>query len=112
MTEEKFDALLENKEYEAAFDLVDKENFENSKKPQTRIMNPALIRLFIRGLKILKFQKDGSEYIDWNEIMAAFHQEDDEERQAAMEGFKMADRNGDGKISKEQFIRMMSKSFD
>ena len=100
MTEEKFDALLENKEYEAAFDLVDKENFENSK------------RLFIRGLKILKFQKDGSEYIDWNEIMAAFHQEDDEDRQAAMEGFKMADRNGDGKISKEQFIRMMSKSFD
>ena len=51
MTEEKFDALLENKEYEAAFDLVDKENFENSKKPQTRIMNPALIRLFIRGLQ-------------------------------------------------------------
>ena len=39
MTEEKFDALLENKEYEAAFDLVDKENFENSKNPQNRIMN-------------------------------------------------------------------------
>ena len=32
MTEEKFDALLENKEYAAAFDLVDKENIENFKK--------------------------------------------------------------------------------
>jgi len=31
MTEEKFDALLENKEYEAAFDLVDKENTEKFK---------------------------------------------------------------------------------
>ena len=31
MTEEKFDALLENKEYEAAFNLVDKENTEKIK---------------------------------------------------------------------------------
>ena len=31
MTEEKFDALLENKEYEAAFNLVDKENTEKLK---------------------------------------------------------------------------------
>ena len=46
MTEEKFDALLENKEYEAAFDLVDKENFENSKKPQIRIMNRGRSRLW------------------------------------------------------------------
>ena len=33
MDEEKFETLLENKEYEAAFDLVEKENFENFKKP-------------------------------------------------------------------------------
>lgn len=46
MTEEQFDALIEEKNYEAAFDLLDKENFENSKKP--------LIRFIIDN----KFSKD------------------------------------------------------
>ena len=38
MTEEQFDALIEEKNYEAAFDLLDKENFENSKKPLIRFI--------------------------------------------------------------------------
>ena len=38
MAEEKFDALIEEKNYEAAFDLIDKENFENSKKPLIRFV--------------------------------------------------------------------------
>lgn len=42
--------------------------------------------------------------------MAAFEPEDDKERQDALNAYKMADRNGDGKVSKEEFIRMMSKS--
>jgi len=44
--------------------------------------------------------------------LAAFEPEDDEDRQDGMQAFKMADRNGDGKVSKEEFIRMMSKSLD
>ena len=58
MTEEKFDAFLENKEYEAAFDLVDKENFENFKRPQNLIMNlrtkkkPALISLMFKDIHL------------------------------------------------------------
>ena len=32
---------MENKEYEAAVDLVEKENFENSKKPQIQGMSHA-----------------------------------------------------------------------
>ena len=39
MDEEKFETLLENKEYEAAFDLLEKENFENFKRPQIQGMN-------------------------------------------------------------------------
>ena len=37
--DEKVEALLDNKEYEAAFDLIEKENFENFKKPQIQGMN-------------------------------------------------------------------------
>ena len=36
MDEEKFETLMENNEYEAAFELVEKENFENSKSLKFR----------------------------------------------------------------------------
>ena len=39
MDKEKFETLLENKEYEAAFDLIEKENFENSGKPLIQGLN-------------------------------------------------------------------------
>ena len=39
--DEKVEALLDNKEYEAAFDLIEKENFENFKKPKIQGMSHA-----------------------------------------------------------------------
>ena len=70
-------------------------------------------RTWIQRAKILlfQFQKDGSGYILWDELIAAFEPEDAEDRQEAMESFKMTDRNGDGKVSKDEFVQFMSKSF-
>ena len=46
----------------------------------------------------------------WDDLLAGLEPEDD--RKDALEGFKMADRNGDGKVSKDEFVILMSKSLD
>ena len=43
-------------------------------------------------------------------LLGLFKPEDAEGRQEVMESFKMTDRNGDGKVSKDEFVQFMSKS--
>ena len=57
-----------------------------------------------------EFWKDGSGSLLWDDLLAGLEPEDD--RKDALEGFKMADRNGDGKVSKDEFVMLMSKSLD
>ena len=78
-----------------------------SKKAQ---VNSHPIQTFITCPKSFLFQKDGSGYILWDELIGAFEPEDAEGRQEVMESFKMTDRNGDGKVSKDEFVQFMSKS--
>ena len=125
--DEKVEALLDNKEYEAAFDLIEKENFENFKKPKIQGMSHAAWlmiqrnlrtltkRAFIPGFIIFQFQKDENGCIDFKKLLVTFGAPDSvlhgaEDNEEFMEFFKMGDRNDDGKISKEEFIRLMSKS--
>ena len=64
---------------------------------------------------ITKFQKDENGCIDFKKLLVTFGAPDSvlheaEDNEEFMEVFRMADRNDDGKISKEEFIRLMSKS--
>ena len=55
-----------------------------------------------------EFQKDENGHADFKTVLAAFDNEDFDEE--AMEACKMVDRDGNGKFSKEEFIRLASKS--
>ena len=79
MDEEKFETLMENNEYEAAFDLVEKENFENSKSLKFRAwlmiqrnLRTLTKRAFIPGFIIFQFQKDENGCIDFKKLMSTF----------------------------------------
>ena len=62
-------------------------------------------KTFIPGFIIFQFQKDENGYVDFNKLI-----EENEDSEKAMQVLKMFDRNDDGKISKEEFIRLYSKS--
>ena len=54
--------------------------------------------------------KNGDGYLSWEEFTSHADLEDKQEVKDAIELFKAADANGDGKVSKDEFIKLMSKS--
>ena len=54
--------------------------------------------------------KNGDGYLSWEEFTSHSDLEDKQEVKDAIELFKAADANGDGKVSKDEFIKLMSKS--
>ena len=53
--------------------------------------------------------KNGDGYLSWEEFTSHADLEDKQEVKDAIELFKAADANGDGKVSKDEFIKLMSK---
>ena len=56
--------------------------------------------------------KNGDGYLSWEEFTGHADLNDHQELKDAIELFKAADANGDGKVSKDEFIKLMSKLFD
>ena len=56
--------------------------------------------------------KNGDVYLSWEEFTSHSDLEDKQEVQDAIELFKAADANGDGKVSKDEFIKLMSKCLE
>merc|ERR1712031_48369 len=55
------------------------------------------------------FDKNGDGYISWEELTFDADLKDYDEVKAALEAFKEADANGDGKVSKDEFIKLLTK---
>ena len=57
----------------------------------------------------IKFQKNDDGYLSLDEFLDFLEVKDQKEIKEAEEAFKAADTNGDGLVSKEEFIQSMSK---
>lgn len=97
--------LLDNCLWQPIFEALDKENLRYIKKHNIRFNK--LLQWCVWKIKS-SFSKNQDGYLSWDELLQCA--EDREDIKEIIEMHKKSDANGDGKVSKDEFVKFMSES--